>query len=131
MASGNGGEGLFAALRNVLATLVAIGRTRLQLLSTEVEEETIRLLGMVARGVAAMFLLGLGIILAVASAAAAFWEQRVAIFGLCALFALVGGAYLLLRVKRQISQPSALFRSSLAELDADLARLRGKVKDLP
>lgn len=131
MASDNGGEGLFAALRNLLATLVAIGRTRLQLLGTEVEEETVRLLGMVARGVAAMFLLGLGIVLAIASAAAAFWEQRVAIFGICALFALAAGTYLFFRVRKQVAAPSALFRSSLAEFDADLARLRGKAKDLP
>lgn len=130
MVAGSGNEGLFAGLRNLLATLVAIARTRLELLGVEVEEETVRLLGLVAKGVAAMFLLGLGIILLIACAAAAFWEQRVAIFGLCALFTLLGGFFFFLAVKKQLSQPSALFRTSLAELDTDLARLKRKLRDL-
>ena len=42
---GDGGrEGLFAALRNVLATLLAIGKTRAELLVTELEEEKYRLM---------------------------------------------------------------------------------------
>lgn len=131
MAAGTGSEGLFAALRNLLATLVATGRSRLQLLGIEVEEETIRLLGLVAKGVGALFLLGLGIILLIACLAAAFWEQRVAIFGLSALVTLAGGAYLFSQAKKQASQPSALFRASIAELDADLASLRGKKRDRP
>lgn len=129
MAAGPGGEGLFSALRNLLATLVATGRTRLELLGIEVEEEALRLLGLVARGIAALFLLGLGLILLIACLAAAFWEQRVAIFGASALFTLGAGLYLFLRAKQQASQPSALFRSSIAELDADLARLRQAVRD--
>lgn len=129
MAAGSGGEGLFSALRNLLATLVATGRTRLELLGIEVEEEALRLLGLVARGIAALFLLGLGLILLIACLAVAFWEQRVAIFGAFALFTLGAGLYLFLRAKQQASQPSALFRSSIAELDADLARLRQAVRD--
>lgn len=74
-------------------------------------------------------MLGLGIILLVACVAAAFWEQRVAVFGLFALLALLAGLLFFLQVKKQLSQPSALFHSSLAELDADLARLRGSLRD--
>lgn len=118
------GEGLFAALRRLLSVLLDIGKTRLELLGTELQEEKTRLLGALASGVAALFLLGLGIILALACAAAAFWEYRVAIFGISALMVLAGGLYLVWQAVRLVTRPSNLFRASLSELDADLARLR-------
>lgn len=129
MAAGLGGGRLFSALRNLMATVVAIGRTRLQLLGTEIQEEKTRLLGALASGVAALFLLGLGIVLLIACLAAAFWEQRVAIFGISALVTLGIGIYLVLQAKRLVSQPSNLFHASLAELDADVARLRSSVRE--
>lgn len=124
-----GGEGLFAALRNLVATLVAIGRTRLELLGTELQEEKVRLLSALASGVAALFLLGLGLVLFVACLAAAFWEHRVVILGGFAGIALAGAFFLVFTAKRLISQPTNLFHSSLAELDADLARLRHEIRD--
>jgi uncharacterized membrane protein YqjE len=127
-ASARGGR-LFNSLRNLLATAVVIGRTRLQLLGTELQEEKTRLLGALASGVAALFLFGLGIVLLIACLAAAFWEQRVAIFGISALVTLGGGAYLVMQAKQLISQPSNLFHASLAELDADAARLRDTVRE--
>jgi len=129
MAAGAEGGRLFNSLRNLLATLVAIGRTRLQLLGTELQEEKARLLGALASGVAALFLLGLGIIFLIVCLAAAFWEQRVAIFGFSALATLGGGIYLALQAKKLISQPSNLFHASLAELDADVARLRSTTRE--
>ena len=39
-----GREGLFSALKNLVATLLAIGKTRAELLVTELEEETFRLM---------------------------------------------------------------------------------------
>lgn len=129
MAAGTGSGRLFAALRDLSATLVAIGRTRLQLLGTELQEEKTRLLGALASGVAAMFLLGLGIILLIACLAAAFWEQRVAIFGISALVTLGAGLYLVMQAKRLVSRSTNLFHASLAEMDADVARLRNSVRE--
>ena len=40
MALGGGGEGSFAALKRLAATLIAIGKTRLELLSVELQEES-------------------------------------------------------------------------------------------
>lgn len=128
MAAGSGGEGLFAALRGLVATLVAMGRTRLELLGTEIQEEKIRLLDALASGVAALFLFGLGIVLAVACVAAAFWEYRVAIFGICAAVFLACAFYLFSRAKALTSRPTHLFQASLAELDTDLAHLREEMR---
>lgn len=129
MAAHTGRAGLFAALRTLLATLVAIGRTRLELLGTEVQEEKTRLLGALVSGVAALFLLGLGLVLLIACLAAAFWEQRVAIFGISALAVLGGGFFFFLQAKRLATRPSNLFHASLAELDADVARLRDTLRE--
>lgn len=129
MAAGLGGGRLFAALRNLMATLVAIGRTRLQLLGTELQEEKTRLLGALVSGVAALFLLGLGIILLIACLAAAFWEQRVAIFGFSALITLGGGFFLVMQAKKLVVRTTNLFQASLSELDADVARLRESLRE--
>lgn len=119
-------EGLFAGLRNLLATLLNIGRTRAELLVLEIEEEKFRLISMWSKAIGAAFLLAVGVIMAVFSIALAFWEQRVLVFGLfAALF--IGGALLLIGALRaQARQPSRLFRSSLSELDGDIAELRGR-----
>lgn len=117
-------EGLFAALKNLLATLLAIGRTRAELLVTELEEEKYRVLGLFSRALVAAFLLALAIVMAVFALAMALWEQRVFVF---AAFALLFGAaawWLFAALKRQVDQPSKLFRASLAELDNDMAQLR-------
>jgi uncharacterized membrane protein YqjE len=53
-----GREGLFSALKNLLATLLAIGKTRAELLVTELEEEKIRLMSLWAKAIGAAFLFG-------------------------------------------------------------------------
>jgi len=122
---GEGGrEGLFAALKNTLATLLAIGKTRAELLVTELEEEKYRLISLWAKAIGAAFLLAVGMILAVFCLALAFWEQRVLLFGLFASLFIGGGLVLIFALQRQAAQPSKLFRASLAELESDMAQLR-------
>lgn len=121
---GEGREGLFSALKNIVATLIAIGRTRAELFVTELEEEKIRLLSLWSKAVATAFLLAVGIILAICCLALAFWEQRVIVFGIFAVLFIGGGLFMLAALRRQASQPSRMFRESLAELDADMAQLR-------
>lgn len=116
--------GLFASLKGLVATLVATGRLRLSLLATELEEEKLRLLDLLVGAIAALFLLGLGLVLLLVFLAFAFWEQRLLIFGLATAFTLGAGLLLALRLTMQARQPSALFRASLHELDKDLAALR-------
>jgi len=124
-----GRPGLFAALKNILATLLSIGRTRAELLAVEIEEEKYRLIAMWAKAIGAAFLIALGVIMAVFSLALAFWEQRVLVFGLFAALFFIGAAVLVLSLRQQAKGPSRLFRSSLAELDADIAQLRGSSRE--
>ena len=124
-----GRPGLFAALKIILATLLSIGRTRAELLAVEIEEEKYRLIAMWAKAIGAAFLIALGVIMAVFSLALAFWEQRVLVFGLFAALFLGVAALLVLSLRQQAKVPSRLFRSSLAELDADIAQLRGSGRE--
>ena len=127
-----GGEerraGLFSSMKGMFATLVAIAKTRAELLVTELEEEKFRLMTLWSKAIGAAFLLAVGLIMAVICFALAFWEQRVLIFGICAAMFIAGGLFLISSLKRQASQPSKMFHASLAELEADMAQLRRTVK---
>lgn len=119
-----GREGLFSALKNLVATLLAIGKTRAELLVTELEEEKFRLMSLWAKAIGAAFLLALGVVMLVCFIALAFWEQRVIVFGIFAILFVGGGLILAGSLKRQASQPSKMFKASLSELEADMAQLR-------
>jgi uncharacterized membrane protein YqjE len=128
MSAGTGGEpgreGLFVALKNLVATLLAIGKTRAELLVNELEEEKFRLMSLWAKAIGAAWLFALGIVMAVCCVALAFWEQRVLVFGLAAALFVGTGFVIFLSLRRQMAQPSKIFRGSLAELEADMAQLR-------
>jgi len=119
-----GREGLFAALKSSVATLIAIGKTRAELLVVELEEEKFRLMSLWSKAIGASFMLAVGVVLAIFCLALAFWEQRVMIFGIFALIFIAGALFLIGSLKRQAAQPSKMFQASLTELEADLAQLR-------
>jgi uncharacterized membrane protein YqjE len=128
MSAGSGGEagreGLFVALKNLVATLLAIGKTRAELLVNELEEEKFRLMSLWAKAIGAAWLFALGTVMVVCCLAVAFWEQRVLVFGLAAALFLGVGFMVFASLRRQMVQPSKIFRGSLAELEADMAQLR-------
>ncbi|WP_255584477.1 phage holin family protein [Dechloromonas sp. CZR5] len=111
-------------MKNLVATLLAIGKTRAELLVTELEEEKFRLISLWARAIGAAFLLALGVVMLVCCIALAFWEQRVVVFGVFAALFVTGGLLLVRSLQRQASQPSKMFKASLSELEADMAQLR-------
>jgi len=128
MSAGSGGEagreGLFVSLKNLVATLLAIGKTRAELLVNELEEEKFRLMSLWAKAIGAAWLFALGTIMVVCCVALAFWEQRVLVFGLAAGLFIGAGLMTFMSLRRQMAQPSKIFRGSLAELEADMAQLR-------
>lgn len=119
-----GREGLFVALKNLVATLLAIGKTRAELLVNELEEEKFRLMSLWAKAIGAAWLFALGTVMVVCCLAVAFWEQRVLVFGLAAALFLGVGLLVFASLRSQMAQPSKIFRGSLAELEADMAQLR-------
>jgi uncharacterized membrane protein YqjE len=134
MSAGSGGkagrEGLFVSLKHLIATLLAIGKTRAELLVNELEEEKFRLMSLWAKAIGAAWFFALGTVMAICALAVVFWEQRLVVFGVAAVLFLGVGFLVFASLRRQMAQPSKMFRSSLAELETDMAQLRRR-KDAP
>lgn len=112
--------GLRASLQGMLSTLLAILQTRLELLSTEVEEEKRRLLATMAWG-AVSILLGimalafLGLFITVL-----FWTtHRELVLGLLTLSFAAGGVWAFRNAARQLQASGQWLDATLAELQSD------------
>ena len=111
---------LLRALQNLGGSFLAIVQTRLQLLSTEFEEEWLRIAGFALLAIAALFCAGVAIILVVVFIVAFFWDsyRLSAILGLGAAFALIAVGLGRMLVMRYAAKPP-LFAASLQELRRD------------
>lgn len=125
----NTSPGMFASLRRLLGDLVEIGRTRLALLVNEVEEEKIRLVGVLVHSVLALACLIIGAVLLVAFLTLLFWEQRLVVMGLSCLGFLFAAFVFARRSQAGLERGSDLFKASLAELEADVASLKRRGQD--
>ncbi len=124
MTGSTGSAGLFASVKNLAATLVAMGHTRLELLGNEIAVEKKRFLSLFLLSQVMLLCLILGVILLVVLMALLFWEQRQLVFAGMAMFFLGLAGYLYLRVHRLLHPPEPVFASSLAELKEDLRQLK-------
>lgn len=113
-------RGLFQSLTALLATLLAIAHTRLDLLSTDLEEDRQHLLWLLVFSLTALFCIGLGVVLASIMLVTAFWESNrlLALGSLTGFFVLAGLAALFLAIRKVKTKPK-LFATSLAELYKD------------
>lgn len=117
--------GLFDSIKGLAASSVAIVRTRLELLSTEVAEEKERFLSLLWLGMAAFFFIGLGIIFAALLLTVALWEShRLLVLAILTLLFLGLGLAALSMALKQARSGSRLFSASLAELSKDQDHLR-------
>ena len=90
-----GGEtnGLFAALKGIAATLLASGKTRLELLGNEIEEEKLRAMQLLLMAQGMVFCFGVGVILAVALISVLFWDNRLLVLGVLRCYFLLPAAF--------------------------------------
>lgn len=111
---------LLRALQNLGGSFLVIVQTRLELLSTEIEEEWLRLAGFALIAMAALFCVGVAISLAVVFTVAAFWDsyRLSAIVTLGAVFVVIAVVPWRVLVMRFAAKPS-LFAASLKELRKD------------
>lgn len=124
MTGSTDGEGIFASIKNLAATGVAIGRTRLELLGNEIAFEKQRFLRLLLLSQVLIFCLALGILLLVALVALLFWDQRLLVVALMATFFLGLAGVLYRAVHRQLHTREPVFASSLAELAEDVRQLK-------
>ena len=117
-------KGLLEALGDLAATLVAMAHTRLDLLSTDLEEDREHLLSLTITSLGAVFFLGIGVVLSALLLVVLFWEtHRILILGLLAVAFLALGLAAAQRAKRLARTKPRLFASSLSELFKDRQQL--------
>jgi uncharacterized membrane protein YqjE len=113
-------RGLFQSLANLVATIVAIAQTRLELLSTELQEEMHRVAEIMVWTLIALLSAGIGLFLLALVIIFVFWDAHrvlasVAVTGAFFVIAIVAG--LVLRAK--VRGKPRLLDATLAELAKD------------
>lgn len=131
MAAEDGGTGKTApkgfldSLKALLSTFVNLLEIRLDLISTEVEEEQERLKGAVFLGAIAFFCAGLGVVLLTLFVVAIFPEpHRLYLLGGFALLYLALGLLAGLCLRKKARSKPKLFSATLSELTKDCERMK-------
>ena len=122
-----GGRGLIESLAALAATLVAIAHTRLDLLSTDLEEDREHLFSLLVLTLAALFFIGIGVVLATIVLVVAFWDtHRLLVLGSLAGFFLAAGLAAWAFAMHKARTKPRLFAASLAELLKDRQQLSSR-----
>jgi uncharacterized membrane protein YqjE len=117
-------KGLLDSLAAFASTLVGIAHTRLELLSTDLEEDRERLFSIVALYLAAMFCLVVGLVIAIVLIVFILWEMhRLLALSLVAGFFLLAGSVIWGLAMRKTKSKPKLFSASLLELLKDKDKL--------
>lgn len=120
--------GLLDSLRALLATLVEIAHTRVELFGTEIEEEVRRVVALLLGGLAVLTLASLALLFSGLVVIAAYWDTHrlAATVGVAiGFFVLTAAAYLAVRARTR--RRSRLLASTLDELERDLELLDKQV----
>lgn len=117
-------SGLIASLRRACSTLVAIAQTRLELFSTEVDEERARIGSILLHGYVAVACLSVGILLATLVFVLACWDRNpVVAVAVPAFVFCAAGIWSLVRLRALVRRKPKVFGASIDELDKDRAAL--------
>ncbi len=116
--------GLFDSVRRTLATVLALGQTRLELLSVEIEEQIEFATGVLLWSIAAIFFGSLAVLVLALTVVIAFWDtHRLLVAGLvtAALAGIAGVA--VLAVRSRLRNRPRLLAATLDELKRDAQAL--------
>ncbi|MDO9386255.1 MAG: phage holin family protein [Thiobacillus sp.] len=117
-------RGLLDSLSTLAATLVAIVHTRLELLSADLEEDRLHVLSLLVLALAALFFIGVGVVLAAILLVVAFWDShRLLALGALAGFFLAAGVGAWAYALHKARTKPRLFAASLSELVKDRQQL--------
>ncbi len=119
-----GKGGLLDSVKNLLATLLAMGQTRLELLSTELEEERGRLTSMLMWTLIAFFCAALVVVLFTLLMVVIFWDSN-RLLAICIMMGIfVVGTGTAWRIAYNISRSRPrLFSATTTELAKDCEQL--------
>ena len=123
--------GLAGSISRLARTALAVLRTRLEILGTEIEEERIRFAGLALVVAAIAFCLQMAVLLFVVLMVVLLWEShRLITLGVFSAAFLLGGVALYMLLRRQLRNRPRMFASTLGELAKDEERL-GRGSELP
>ena len=118
-------EPVSAPLRRLGASLLTLGRIRLELLAIEVQEEKERIAQLVLWAVLAALLAGFAVLMLLVLAVVALWDHHPLLaLGAASGVLLVAAGLAVRRLQALAKQPATLFQASLAELRADADTLQ-------
>jgi uncharacterized membrane protein YqjE len=116
--------GLFGSVKGLAATLLGIAHTRLELFSTELEEEGIRIISILRWALVALFCAALGVIFATLFVVFALWNTHPLLaLGIPAILFFLVGVLAWRVVDGKVKSKPRMFAASLAELDKDREQL--------
>ena len=116
--------GLLVSAQRLLGTLMEVAQVRLELVATELELEKLRLFDAMLIAAAALFGLGVGVVLLCALLVMLASEgYRVYVLAVLALLFIGGSLWGLHAARTRLRNPGTLFDASLAELARDRAEL--------
>lgn len=118
-------EPVSAPLRRLGASLMTLGRIRLELFAIEAQEEKERIASLLLWAVLAALLAGFGLLMVILLVTVALWDShRLLALGGGTVVLVAAAAVAVLKVKALIDQPASLFQASIGELKADADALR-------
>jgi len=124
---GVAGDGLFVSLKALSARLLGIVQTRLELLSMDIVEERERIVTLVVLALAALFCIGVGVVLLAILVVVALWESNrlFALGGMIVFFVMSGAIFGWIVMNKLRSQPRP-FDASISELAKDRQELNSR-----
>lgn len=119
--------GIFDSVKALLATMVGIAHTRIELIGTELREEVDRAASLLLRAIVMLLFLGVGLVLAAVAVIIAFWDSnRLLAAILLAAGSLGVGGVLWLSVQTSLRARPRFLDATLTELEKDEQKLRGR-----
>ena len=116
---------LFRSIARLAATLVAIAHTRIELLTTELQQEMYRIAAIMVWTVIAVFAAGIGLFMAALVIVFIFWDTHrvlASVLVTSVFFAIAVVSLLVLRMKLKNRPP--ILEGTLAELASDADHLK-------
>ena len=120
-------SGLFRSIANLVATVIAIAQTRLELLTTDLKEEMHHVAGILVWTLIALLAALIGLFLGALAIIFVFWDTHrlaAAVAVTSAFFVIAAGAGIMLRIK--IRTKPRMLDATLSELAKDREQLAGR-----
>lgn len=116
---------IFESVSRLAGTFIEILQTRLELVAVEVEEESLRFFSYLLFALAAMFCLGVAVLLGVLLIVVIYWDtHRVPVMISMIVFFALCSALIMLVIRRCYRRKPRMLSQTLQELSKDIEQLK-------